>query len=117
MGECGLDSATRAIQISRYTHTGVLDGHIGQQVDLGVAISCRLVQDHGHSSQEQDLTRVVGGSERILEDAASFRGPRSFLFLTRVYVSVAVCWWTRKKPSRWAISNKKRVVQKLRLSI
>ena len=51
---------------------GVLDRHIGQQVELGVAISCRLVQDDGHSSQEQDLTRVVGGSERLLEDPAGF---------------------------------------------
>ena len=47
--------------------------------ELGVAISCRLVQDHGHSSQN-NLTRVVW-LERLLEDSRFTS--RSFLFPTR----------------------------------
>ena len=73
-----LGDAVSMVRRSKYksatTRTGVLDRHIGQQWGR-VAMSCRLVQDHGHSSQERSPASLVAGASA--RDRPGFHGPRS----------------------------------------
>ncbi len=68
--ERGLDRPAATVQIGDDLGAGVLGRHVGHQVELRVPVPRRLVQDHRDPPQEEDLTRVVGGPDRLLIDLA-----------------------------------------------
>ncbi len=65
-----LDQPPLAVQLGDHTGAGVLGRHVGQEVDLHVPVPRRLVQDHRDPPQDEDLARVVGRPDRLLEDLA-----------------------------------------------